>query len=552
MSASSKKKLRKEQNAALLTEKQQTEQKEAKKLKIYSTVFIVIMLAVVLTAVTVMSVNGIKSSGIIQKNTVSAVVGEHELNTVEMNYYFGDVISAQYDDWYSKYGENTSLFMNLQGLDLSKPLNTQSFDSNGKTWADHFVEEALTAAKETYALYDKAVADNFTLSEDDEKSFEGSISEATMYATLYYGFKNLDDYLVAVYGYGANEASYREYKRVSAVAAAYYAAHADSLEYSSDDVKTHNEKDPAAYNSYTFNAYYVEVGSYLTGGTTGEDGAVTYSDAEKEAARAAAEKVANDLKAATSVVELDKMIAALEVNKDEENAASTPYVDSLCSSLPEDFQEWLSAEGRKENDITVLADRLLTEEGSDEEGEINGYYVVMYQSVDVNNEPLGNVRHLLVAFKDGDYDSQTGDTTYSEESKKAAKEKAEKLLAEWKAGAADEASFIELVKKNSDDSSKEEGGLFEDITPASNYVPSFLNWSIDPNRKTGDVEIIESEYGYHIMYYVGDDEYTYREYMIRNDLLAADMEEWYQGIVEPVTITEKNTSHMTLDRAVTG
>ena len=51
MSASNKKKLRKEQNAAVLTEKQRTQQKEAKKLKAYSTVFLIVMLAVVITAV---------------------------------------------------------------------------------------------------------------------------------------------------------------------------------------------------------------------------------------------------------------------------------------------------------------------------------------------------------------------------------------------------------------------------------------------------------------------------------------------------------------------
>ena len=49
MSASAKKKLRKEENAAQLTEKQLKAQKEAKKLKTYTTIF-VIAIAVVLVA----------------------------------------------------------------------------------------------------------------------------------------------------------------------------------------------------------------------------------------------------------------------------------------------------------------------------------------------------------------------------------------------------------------------------------------------------------------------------------------------------------------------
>ncbi len=556
MSASSKKKLRKEQAAAMLTEKQQQEQKEAKKLKAYSITFVAIMLVVVLTAVIVMSINGVKSSGIIHKNTISAVTGEHELNTVEMGYFFGDTISSQYADWSEEYGDYVSFYTSMWGLDLTKPLNEQKYDDD-MSWADFFVEQAMNTAKETYALYDKAMAEGLTLTEEQEKDIETTLSQVSMYASIY-GYSNLSDYLVALYGYGSSEASFREYQRVSAVAAAYYSAHADSLEYTADDVKAHNDENPAAYNSYSFNAYYVTVSDYLTGGTKDDSGKTTYSDEEKEAARAAAEKVATELSAAPNVIELDKQIAALEINKDKENIASDPYVDSLYSSLPESFQTWLSAEGRKIGDTGVIADRVLPEdheheegeEHSDEEGEINGYFVVIFNGVKFNNEPLANVRHLLVSFKNGTVDQETGTTTYSDESKKAAKETAEKYLNEWKQGEATEETFIELVKKYSDDSSKEEGGLFEDITPASNYVENFLNWSIDPNRKTGDVDLIETEYGYHIMYYVADDEYTYREYMIRNDLKAADMEEWYKGIIDPTTITQKNISYLALDRSV--
>ena len=74
MSASSKKKLRKEQEAAKLTEKQLTEQKEAKKLKTYSTIFVVVIaLMVVFAAYTAIS-NTISHSGIFERNTNSNFV----------------------------------------------------------------------------------------------------------------------------------------------------------------------------------------------------------------------------------------------------------------------------------------------------------------------------------------------------------------------------------------------------------------------------------------------------------------------------------------------
>ena len=62
-----------------------------------------------------------------------------------------------------------------------------------------------------------------------------------------------------------------------------------------------------------------------------------------------------------------------------------------------------------------------------------------------------------------------------------------------------------LQKKYSQDVDEEgnlnNDGLYEDVTPTSNYVENFLKWSLDSSRKAGDTGIIETEYGYHIMYY---------------------------------------------------
>ena len=50
MSGSSKKKLRNEQNAAKMTERQLAEQKEAKKLKLYTVAFTVVLVAIIIAA----------------------------------------------------------------------------------------------------------------------------------------------------------------------------------------------------------------------------------------------------------------------------------------------------------------------------------------------------------------------------------------------------------------------------------------------------------------------------------------------------------------------
>ena len=63
MSASSKKKLRNELEAAKLTERQLAEQKEAKKLKLYTTAFVVVLAAILVIAITIGVTQFISTSG---------------------------------------------------------------------------------------------------------------------------------------------------------------------------------------------------------------------------------------------------------------------------------------------------------------------------------------------------------------------------------------------------------------------------------------------------------------------------------------------------------
>ena len=135
MSASSKKKLRKEQNAAALTEKQLKEKAEAKKLKVSSIIFAVVMIAILATSLTLLVFNGVKSSGIIQKNTTAAVVGDQKVNSLVMNYYFNDTVRNTYNEWTSMYGTDTEMLLSIMQLDVTLPLDEQEHPE-GCTCAD--------------------------------------------------------------------------------------------------------------------------------------------------------------------------------------------------------------------------------------------------------------------------------------------------------------------------------------------------------------------------------------------------------------------------------
>lgn len=146
---------------------------------------------------------------------------------------------------------------------------------------------------------------------------------------------------------------------------------------------------------------------------------------------------------------------------------------------------------------------------------------------------ISDVRHILIMPKGGVISEQTGQNVYSDEEKAAAKAEAERILQEWKDGEATEDSFGLLANTYSEDGgSNTTGGLYEDIAPGANYVESFLNWSIDMNRQVGDADIVETEYGYHIMYYVGGEPYWFGLVETRlfdervNDLTEGAKEKW--------------------------
>ena len=138
-----------------------------------------------------------------------------------------------------------------------------------------------------------------------------------------------------------------------------------------------------------------------------------------------------------------------------------------------------------------------------------------------------NVRHLLVCPTDA-----TLDVCWSD-----AKRRAEELLEEWKRSPT-ESNFASLATLYTEDpGSQETGGLYEDIYPGQMVEP-FEEWCFAEGRQIGDTGIVETSYGYHLMYFSGwgdvyagalEDEaveqyYAWLDTVLVADELSVDME----------------------------
>ena len=527
MSASSKKKLRKEQEAAKMTEKQLTAQREAKKLNLYTTLFVVAMVAILVIAITVGVKQFITTSGVREKNTVAMTIGDHKISNVEMNYFYMDAVN----NFYSQYGSYASMF----GLDATLPLNEQVVnEETGLTWADDFLATAKDSALAAYAMKDAAEAAGYTLPEEELTALEDNLASLDLYAAMY-GYSSADAYLKAVYGSGASADSYGEYNRLRVLADSYYSHYAQSLTYDEAALDAAEAENPASYSSYSYNAYYIAASRFLADDENATD----------EDKAAAAKEAAESILAAEigNVEALDEVIAALEINKDT-GAASTAYTDTLFSSVNGAYADWIADENRAEGDVEMFAN----ESTVDGVTTVNGYYVVYYTGSNDNTFPLANVRHILItpehSHEEGE-EHEAGET-YSEEELAAAKAVAEETLNEWKSGAATEESFAELANAKSADGDGTTGGLYENVYPGQ-MVPTFNDWCFDDARKAGDTGIVESTYGYHVMYYVGDSDVNYRDYQIENALRSADVEDWYADTTGSMTVTDGEIPYVKMD-----
>ncbi len=158
-----------------------------------------------------------------------------------------------------------------------------------------------------------------------------------------------------------------------------------------------------------------------------------------------------------------------------------------------------------------------------------------------------SIRHILVEIEGGTK-GEDGKMTYTEEEWAACQTKAEALLEQWKAGAATEDSFIELVEENSaDTNTNKTGGLYAGFVKGDmekSFGEGFEQWCVAEDRKTGDYALLKTDYGYHLVYFVESQDIWYTE------ARAALIEEEGTKIVEDAL--EKYTLEVDYKKIVLG
>lgn len=424
---------------------------------------------------------------------VAMTVGDIDVSVGLYNYYY-DSIVYEYT-YYANYG-----YYDLDSsTDFSKQYTTDE-DGNKVSWLDMFTETTTKRIKLNSMYYEKGLEAGITLTDEQKEEIESQLDMVKESASS--AGMSANEYAEETFGAHCGLETLRKYMEQYYIAGTYYNQYCITERPTDEEIDTYFTEHEDDYKSCSY--ALIELNYDSTDETTKQksiDTAKQYMSkiTDVDSMRALVPEACADL--------IDRFISAGYFDTEEEaitalseSIEATSARTDIKSSFGDDIADWMFSEDNAvgstnyyvNEDVGVIDVILKTSQPFLEEG--NNVY---------------SVRHILVMpeSEDGSTDS-TGQTEYTDEQWAAAYDKAQQILAEYNKGDKTELSFALLAEKYSDDtestsagSSGLYGGAYENITPGSS-TENFENWALDSSRKYGDVDIVKTEFGYHIMFFI--------------------------------------------------
>lgn len=391
-----------------------------------------------------------------------------------------------------------SYYFSMFGLDMST-IEEQTY-SDTLTFAEYFDQLAAEQIVETRALKEAGEAEGFeydTLPEYDEAI--ANIKEMAEEQEI-----NYSDYLKAIYGSLATEKTLKPIMKDSFYAFAYREKVEKDKAPADAEITAYYEANKDSYDSVDYHMSTIK--AELP--TTAPDGSVPKDEEGNEIAYQPTEE-----EVAAAMAEAKKKAEAAEatIATDGEVYENVSIQESY---MQENLNQFLYDEARKPGDTCVLENSIY-----------NNYTVASFDKRYLDNTPTQSARVIITNSTD-----------------------AQTILDEWKAGAATEESFIEILKKYDEAGSSSNDGLYEGIS--ENMVnEEIYTWMSAAERKAGDTMAIniEEEANY-VLYYVGESDPKWKN-LIRESLLSEAMTAYLEELTGKYTILDPdgNLKYLTVE-----
>ncbi len=486
---------------------------------------------------------------------------EEKVSLAEVNYYYFQNWSQVYNTnaQYEQYGAGMGLQMT--GFDSSKTPDKQEYSDDFKdvtgvsledlgdiknpTWADVLTYSAFNQLISVKYGAAKAEEAGVELTEDEIKAIDSQIENIRESAKK--NDYSINRWLRLQLGSGITEKLIRNLELEAQLASKFYEKYTnDTLDSVTTDkinaeyAASKDEYDVVDLRGFSFQPNLGADHKH----EEGEEHEAEHEEAAKKAKEQADEFIKEITDDASFVAAAKKVILTADnkstTDPDKSTLNEKKQYTQVESTFGEEAAKWVFDDARKVGDIKVFVKDDVA-------------YVVMMKTLPEKDTSTSSadVRHILVKFPEKNIDGSATSTkdedgktvsTIKEDTKKATKEKAQAILDEYLKNPTED-NFIKLCKEKTEDTgSKDTGGLIAGIADDGKYVESFTKWSLDVSRKAGDVEIVESEYGYHIMYYVKGNEAKW--YLSVKNKLANEIIE--SGIASEIEKLNENANRGSL------
>ncbi len=396
-------------------------------------------------------------TGVPTRLLTAATIGDVKIKGTEVNFYYHSLCNQYQIDPTTEEGKAM--------------LNDESGMEGFETLADYIKDSAVQEAQNVVMLSSKAKESGLTLSDDDRKIISDYFSEAELQATTQ--GDTLDGLLSQVFGKGMNKAELEKILERILLANQFSQKTVDDMTFTAEELNAHYEANKDDYDVAQYRQFFMAA-EYADDAT----------DEEKAEAMKTAKEKAEKMMAEVTDDETFKAAAIAYAPEDSKETYETGD-PTLFKNVNKDTVSTDEASEWVFDDVRKTGDKLVTEA-------YTGYYVLMFQSKSRPDYHQVSIRHILV-----DADREKGTAEEIAE----AKGKADQLLADYLAGEQTPEAFGKLATEHSSDpGSIDTGGLYEFVSPGD-MVEEFDAWCFAPERKPGDTGIVQTDFGFHVMYF---------------------------------------------------
>ena len=415
------------------------------------------------------------------------------------------VIYSLYDTYhyyYNQFGEEQLLY--YLGIDPNKPLDKQ-YSEEGKTWFDVFKTDAVNSFCDALSLCEAARVAGVELTELDRKYIDAEIDAIAELAAK--DGLTLKQYIKNVYGKNVKEDDIRKSLELYRLANKMRYKVYGTVTVTDEEIQAKVDKEGETYLQRDF--IYFEL-------TLSNDGDKNVKIKEYVAKI----KDAKTEEEFRSIVE-EFINSEYCVNKDSKKKVRT---ETIQNSVPEDdkniFDTWAFASG------TVIGSTYLDEDNASQ---------IVYMAVSepaMDETPTKNL--YTVIFEPFAYGTLED-----------CKVKSEEIYNKWKTEGATLEGLKVLVREYStDDFSIFTDGLYSNIKEGD-MIDDLDEWLFDENLEVGAHALMNTEYGYHIVYYAGEGEPAWKVPVI-DEIKESKVSSTIYSYTEkyPVTQVEGNMKYV--------